>query len=49
MSKEFFVADWLRRRPVLYMLSHMVIMPLVDLYATSNRLALHQRAAAAAD
>ncbi len=36
MSKEFFVADWLRRRHVLYMLSHMVIMPLVDLYATST-------------
>jgi hypothetical protein len=36
MSKEFFVADWLRRRPVLYMVSHMAIMPLVDLYATST-------------
>jgi 4-hydroxybenzoate polyprenyltransferase len=36
MSKEFFVADWLRPRAVLYMLSHMLIMPLVDLYATST-------------
>jgi 4-hydroxybenzoate polyprenyltransferase len=36
MSKEFFAADWLRRRHVLYMVSHMVIMPLVDLYATST-------------
>jgi 4-hydroxybenzoate polyprenyltransferase len=36
MSKEFFIADWLRKRHVLYMLSHMVIMPLVDLYATST-------------
>lgn len=36
MSKEFFVGDWLRRRPIIYMLSHMVIMPLVDLYATST-------------
>ena len=35
MSKEFFVAAWLHRRPVLYMTSHMLIMPLVDLYATS--------------
>jgi 4-hydroxybenzoate polyprenyltransferase len=35
MSKEFFVAEWLRPRAVLYMTSHMVIMPLVDLYATS--------------
>lgn len=36
MSKEFFVADWLRQRHVLYMVSHMAIMPLVDLYATST-------------
>lgn len=36
MSKEFFVADWLRKRHVLYMVSHMAIMPLVDLYATST-------------
>lgn len=35
MSKEFFTGDWLRRRPILYMTSHMLIMPLVDLYATS--------------
>jgi 4-hydroxybenzoate polyprenyltransferase len=35
MSKEFFVADWLKSRPVLYMLSHMVIVPLIDLYATA--------------
>lgn len=34
MSKEFFARDWLKRRPVLYMTSHMFIMPLVDLYAT---------------
>lgn len=36
MSKEFFVGGWLRRRPVVYMVSHMVIMPLVDLYATGT-------------
>lgn len=35
MSKEFFAGEWLRRRPVLYMTSHMLIMPLVDLYAAS--------------
>lgn len=34
MSKEFFVGQWLRARPILYMTSHMVIMPLIDLYAT---------------
>jgi 4-hydroxybenzoate polyprenyltransferase len=31
MSREFFVAEWLRARPVLYMLSHMLILPLIDL------------------
>src|SRR5262245_47975727 len=35
MSKEFFVGEWLKRRHILYMLSHMVIVPLVDLYATA--------------
>jgi 4-hydroxybenzoate polyprenyltransferase len=35
MSKEFFVGKWLKSRPVLYMLSHMVIIPLIDLYATA--------------
>ena len=35
MSKEFFVADWLKKRHVLYMVSHMAIVPLVDFYATA--------------
>jgi 4-hydroxybenzoate polyprenyltransferase len=35
MSKEFFVANWLKERHVLYMLSHMAIVPLVDFYATA--------------
>jgi 4-hydroxybenzoate polyprenyltransferase len=35
MSKEFFVADWLKTRHILYLISHMVIIPLVDLYATA--------------
>ena len=35
MSKEFFVGEWLKRRPILYMVSHMAIMPLVDFYATA--------------
>ena len=35
MTREFFVAHWLKRHPVLYMTSHMVILPLVDLYATA--------------
>jgi 4-hydroxybenzoate polyprenyltransferase len=32
MSKEFFVAEWLRARPGPYMLSHMFILPLIDFY-----------------
>jgi 4-hydroxybenzoate polyprenyltransferase len=35
MSREFFVPDWLKARPVLYMASHLVIIPLIDLYATA--------------
>lgn len=35
MSKEFFVAAWLKRRAVVYMLSHMAIVPLIDFYATA--------------
>ncbi len=35
MSKEFFVREWLKTRPLLYLWSHMLIMPLVDLYMTS--------------
>lgn len=35
MSAEFFVPDWLRRRPAVYMISHMAIMPLIDLFATA--------------
>ena len=36
MSKEFFVGHWLRGKHLLYMVTHMAIMPLVDLYATST-------------
>jgi len=35
MSKEFFAPEWLRARPVAYLASHMLIMPLLDLYATA--------------
>jgi 4-hydroxybenzoate polyprenyltransferase len=35
MSKEFFVGDWLKRHPVPYLISHMVIIPIVDFYATA--------------
>jgi len=35
MSKEFFVRRWLKQRPLAYMLSHMVVMPIFDIYATA--------------
>ncbi len=35
MTAEFGVASWLKARPVLYLLSHMAIMPLIDLLLTS--------------
>lgn len=35
MTKEFFARRWLKARPVVYMVSHMAIMPLIDFYATA--------------
>jgi 4-hydroxybenzoate polyprenyltransferase len=35
MSREFFVRDWLKAHPFTYLWSHMLIMPLVDFYATA--------------
>jgi 4-hydroxybenzoate polyprenyltransferase len=35
MGKEFFVVQWLKAHPLIYMLSHMVIMPLINLYGTA--------------
>jgi 4-hydroxybenzoate polyprenyltransferase len=35
MSKELFARRWLKARPITYMVTHMAIMPLVDLYTTS--------------
>jgi len=35
MGVEFFCRDWLKKRPVIYLLSHMGIMPLVDFFATA--------------
>ncbi len=34
MGKEFFVKDWLKKRPFWYVTSHMLIIPLVDIYAS---------------
>jgi len=35
MSREFFVKSWLKARPFTYMWTHMLIMPLIDLYTTA--------------
>lgn len=35
MCKEFFVRDWLKAHPVAYVLSHMVIVPLIGGYAVA--------------
>jgi 4-hydroxybenzoate polyprenyltransferase len=34
MSAEFFARTWLKARPVAYLFSHMLIMPLIDWFAT---------------
>ena len=34
MTVEFFVSDWLKKNQMIYILSHMFIMPLVDVYAS---------------
>jgi len=36
MRVEFFVPDWLRERQVMYILSHMLIIPLVDIFASAT-------------
>ncbi len=35
LSQEFFVADWLKARPFTYLWTHMLVVPLIDLYATA--------------
>jgi 4-hydroxybenzoate polyprenyltransferase len=35
MCVEFFCRDWLKQRPVVYLVSHMGIMPLVDFFGTA--------------
>ncbi|RZF61320.1 UbiA family prenyltransferase [Sphingobacterium corticibacterium] len=34
MGKEFFVAEWLKKHPFWYVTSHMLIIPLIDIYAS---------------
>lgn len=35
MSKEFFAREWLKARPLFYLWSHMLIVPLINIYATA--------------
>ena len=35
MSVEFGAPDWLKARPLVYLVSHMLIMPLIDLFVTA--------------
>ena len=35
MSAEFFCRDWLKKRPIVYLITHMGIMPLVDFFGTA--------------
>lgn len=35
MTREFFVPEWLRRHPAAYLLSHMLIMPLIAFYISA--------------
>jgi 4-hydroxybenzoate polyprenyltransferase len=35
MAVEFFVPGWLKARPVAYLVSHMAVMPLIDLFVTA--------------
>lgn len=35
MTEEFFVRNWLRKHHIVYLASHMVIMPIIDAYITA--------------
>ena len=35
MSQEFFMSDWLKAHPFTYMWTHMLIIPLIDLYTSA--------------
>jgi len=35
MTKEFFISSWLKKHLFVYMFSHMIIMPLLDMYAAA--------------
>lgn len=35
MTREFLAPEWLRRRPVVYLVSHMLVMPLIAFYVSA--------------
>jgi 4-hydroxybenzoate polyprenyltransferase len=35
MTREFFVREWIRERPLTYLWTHMLIIPMADFYATA--------------
>ena len=35
MTKEFFVKDWLVKNPPVYLVSHMLVMPLIAFYVST--------------
>ena len=47
MTAEFLAPVWLKARPVLYLVSHMAIMPLIDLFVTAVEWLPHSSAPAA--
>jgi 4-hydroxybenzoate polyprenyltransferase len=42
MTREFFVKHWIKKRPFWYVISHMMIIPLVDVYASGYDWYLHE-------
>jgi len=47
MSAEFFVKEWLKARPLAYLASHMIIVPLIVLFATACDWLVHRDAISA--
>lgn len=45
MSREFFVAKWLKEHPFWYVVSHMLIIPLIDIYASGLDWVLENKSA----
>ncbi|WP_119304450.1 UbiA family prenyltransferase [Dongia deserti] len=43
MTVEFFAPAWLKPRPFIYLVSHMLIMPIIDLFVTATEWLPHDR------